>query len=213
METKIIKTVLLGFAMAISGAANAVVITFDEYDRFQLVSNTTFTNSGYEFTTSASTSIFDNTCCRPEFPNNGDLYLAVNYYSHGGFTLTNADSSAFDLLSFDIAETFMGLESSHWADYVRVEATYADASTFSQDFALDGIQDGSGPANDFQTYLTGNEFTNLQSVHFMGIGDSTSFQGFTIDNIDIETTSVPEPTAIALLSLGLIGLGFSRKKA
>ena len=52
-------------------------------------------------------------------------------------------------------------------------------------------------------------FSNVSSIRIHGITDA---YGIGWDNFEFEVASVPEPSIIALLSLGLIGIGVARRK-
>lgn len=51
------------------------------------------------------------------------------------------------------------------------------------------------------------------SIGVMDVGDHLNSSKLNIGNIQLSTASaIPEPATLALLSLGLAGIGFSRKK-
>ncbi|MEW6992796.1 PEP-CTERM sorting domain-containing protein [Colwelliaceae bacterium MEBiC 14330] len=116
------------------------------------------------------------------------LYQSVSY-------------NAGDILSFDWMTTLEN--SSEYVDWVG--------------FVVEGtvIQLGNG-VNTADNTLFNTEYTFLNSgSSFFGFvvgdgGDGCCGSTMKIDNVAI--TSVPEPTHIALLGLGLAALGFSRRK-
>jgi hypothetical protein len=84
-------------------------------------------------------------------------------------------------------------------------------STVSASFALDHINDGSGPLVDFQTFVLPHSFSGLVSVTFNGSGgfyDGPEFivNDFSLDNISV--FAVPEPATLVLLAFALVGMLF-----
>ncbi len=82
---------------------------------------------------------------------------------------------------------------------------YADGSTVTTSFTTDGIIDGTGPVQDFQTFLFPNkEWSGLKRVEVPG-------WGWSLDNLVV---SVPEPGtwALALCGAALLRLGHLRRR-
>jgi hypothetical protein len=68
----------------------------------------------------------------------------------------------------------------------------------------------SGLTTSLQTYSFGPEFSDLVAVHYTQGPSTTGEDDVIFDNVIV--TAVPEPTSIALLGLGLAGLGFRKRK-
>jgi hypothetical protein len=92
------------------------------------------------------------------FPNNGTLYarpLAAD------FTVRHREGLPFTILALDLSEY-----STVYANPLTVVFTghKVDGSTVTQSFRTDGIIDGTGPLEDFQTFTFDSSFTNLTKV-------------------------------------------------
>ena len=159
----------------------------------------------------------------------------VDGISYGGtIHITRTDTihakPKFDLIKFDAAELFLGGGDVNSTDVVvfglKAGATLGfldgrildPSNTVVARFDLDGIRDGVGGVNDFQTFFLPSSFTDLTSVVFLGtrnpddtLFEFESFSAFALDNILV--TAVPEPSTITLFSLGLVSLWYFRRRS
>jgi hypothetical protein len=187
-------------ALTLSTQVQATVVDFSEYSNFLWVTNTSFTTQDYTITTSGSNLIANTATCGPSCPDNGGYY----FLAHGGsFSISKTNGDSFSLLDFDLGEAHHG---------TNIEAEYINVSDglTSQNYFLDGINDGNGVLVDFQNVSTVNTFNNVTSLTFTGFNNS---KFFSIDNLNFGASSaIPEPASLSLLGLGLAGIFFSRKK-
>ena len=127
---------------------------------------------------------------------NGTTYMAID--RAGGVIMSALSGAAFSLFALDLAEVIIGSGGS-------LEVFGSGGQFLS--VAFDGIADGAGILNDFQTVLFDGSWVGLTSVTFVSTATNGNIAGF--DNIQV---NVPEPGFLALLGIGLVGMGLARRK-
>jgi hypothetical protein len=190
----VMKKIVFLFACIFAGSANATIIDFENFassGSLENVSPTTpYFEDGYTLTPSNSNSaIFDSAYSSSTMLGNTSDWFGFDETNTPTLTLTTS-SGPFNLLSVLIGPS-----------------TISSNSTI--DFLITGNLIGGGIlTSSFVNLSTATTATlgwsNLNSVSFSASDDAG------IDNINV-ATSVPEPVSLALLCLGLTGIGFSRK--
>ena len=114
----------------------------------------------------------------------------------------------------------------HWywgTDRFNVSGDYSDSWILPTD--EDELNYESNTRGHYGYSHWGDEIYRGVSFTFMHTGDDLSLSFFGsglqrlndeswgIDNFTVTTTDVPEPGVLAMFGLGLVGLGFARKKA
>ncbi|MBM0106235.1 PEP-CTERM sorting domain-containing protein [Steroidobacter sp. S1-65] len=208
--------------LSVCGLANADIVTFDEIPAHEAI--TTMVNSGeYSFT---SSHMHTYGCGHWDLvASNGTTHLGYESGRGSPITMTRQDGGTFSLLSLDASEFYPndGGDRPN-AEFLRIIGTWLDGTTASLDLMLDGITaDGVGGVIDFEHFTLPSIFTNVVSVVFEGLRfTSRSGLGFSggvaIDNLEVVTgagttpANVPEPASLALLGLGLVGMGMARRR-
>lgn len=135
--------------------------------------------------------------------------------------MSKVDKTPFSLVSLDLAEWGVPQDQ---AKMVELTGFLAGGGSITTMISFDGITDGSGPQEDFQTITFDQQWNNLSRVEFKGIdapvsddpSEEPGFQvnSFAIDNIEVEEafeephTEVPEPASIlGIFTLGVVGFG------
>ena len=149
---------------------------------------------------------------------NGTKYIVVDYFNDDASTLNvNSRSGAiFGVKSLDIGEAWYVYPPEFETCFtgpgseVTFTGSLAGGGTISTLVTVDGICDGSGPLVDFETFEFDGRWNRLTSLTIQG--DFADFYGgMGIDNIVLR---VPEPGTLALLGIGLAGMGLAiRRKA
>jgi len=136
-------------------------------------------------------------------------------------TMSQVNGTPFSLLSLDLAEWGVPQDQ---AKMVELTGFLAGGGSITTMISFDGVTDGSGPLEDFQTVTFNQQWSNLSSVEFKGIdapvsddpSEEPGFQvnSFAIDNIEVEEafeephTEVSEPASIlGIFALGAVGFG------
>lgn len=138
-------------------------------------------------------------------------------------TLSKVDQTPFSLVSLDLAEWGEPQDQAQKVEVIGFLAGGGGSITTMLSF--DGITDGSGPLEDFQTVIFDQQWSNLSRVEFRGVeapaaddpDQEPGFQvnSFAIDNIEVDEafdspTEISEPASIlGIIALGSVGFGSS----
>lgn len=137
----------------------------------------------------------------------GSMGLFANYWPLT-VTLTKDDNTLFDMYSIDLSRA-----GDYWgaAGSVNFTGIKSDDTTVVQTFSYsDELA--------FQTFYFSGDFVGLQSLSWIPASQNveTGIQYFQFDNITMypldSSNQIVEPASLALLGLGLAGLGFSRRR-
>ncbi|MDO8178589.1 MAG: PEP-CTERM sorting domain-containing protein [Undibacterium sp.] len=124
------------------------------------------------------------------YPSAGQLHLDPSAFNNSSFDF-NFGGLGFDLNAVDVSFASSGAIGT-WTGYNAANvlvATYVmSGSTIHLDTAFAG-------------------FSDLYRVHLVNTGSH-----FSIDNLNMTASKVPEPISLALLSIGLLGMSASRRK-
>jgi hypothetical protein len=138
----------------------------------------------------------------PGYPWDGTAYIQVDPLP---MTIRRDDLLPFGFLSVDLAEysTLFPLPVS-----VTFTGTRMDQSTTAVTFTTDGIIDGNGPLQDFQTFFFPASFTDLQLVTVTA--DWAASLDYSMDNLQVQI--VPEPGLLGLSCLALLLWAYHRAR-
>lgn len=122
-------------------------------------------------------------------PDNGSLYANLLSF-YGGAEIVHSEGLPFTLSAMDLAESSSTVSGTYQPVFTAIRE---DGSTFTHSVTLDGLGDGDGPVDDWETFNFGSIFENIVSLKISG-----SFTYIAMDNVQLtvhgaETPELPKP--------------------
>jgi hypothetical protein len=207
VKFKFLNTLYIGLVLSISttvNVASAGIITFEDASPVNFDTGLLYQTGNFEVNHSGSFACIGE--CISNVSGNGTISL----YSYNTSTITLSNiNETFDFLGFDGGETHISNGSHFWATSIVAVGYFSGGGTITEQFDLDLIKT---PLTGLQSF-SATGFVNLTKVEFTG-GCPTGGCNpeFSLDNLNVSTIDVPEPSTLAIFALGMIGLASRRFK-
>lgn len=219
----------LHISAAIAGAAlspqvhAATVIDFESAALTGLYfSGDSFTQNGFKMTVGFDAGIVDNAGAFLSGAPTGNATQFYAQLNEGELILEREDGGLFSLDGFDAAFAPLSPQASGTTVLVAL-ATFGDGTVGGLGFPFLGSGSDHFPFGNYSNAADFSSYTNVKQIEFFACSyDGTSFcttplnnnGQFALDNVVVTSvTSVPEPTTVALFSLGLVGLALRSRRA
>ncbi|MCV2883210.1 hypothetical protein OE749_00695 [Aestuariibacter sp. AA17] len=194
-------------------ASNAALLTSDFEDMSEGFAGTSFTNNGITYSEMAP---FDNTYEEGVIDTFGSSVPNSNVLLMGGFGPTPGPS--FSLNSFStMTLTFSGLIANSIGLDVITGYNNLNTPALLLDVMFQGNVVGStslqfpSPAGFYRSDRLSFSGAQFDSVRLYS-SDTNAYLGAAFDNVSVNIAEISEPLTFSLLSLGLAGIAFSRRK-
>lgn len=183
-------------AVASTGAMGGPIVDFEDYgllpgEVIDFGNGKTWTSGGFAFTPGP-------------IPDQNESHVgnAVESWGYNGthvgqwhhdMIMAPEGGGLFDLVAFDLA----GFPTDNEVSFTVT----AQPGNVVANFTPDGLVDGFGGVEDFETFVLPGGFTNITSATWLHTGEGTLLGVFALDNI-----VVPEPGTLSLVAIGALGV-------
>lgn len=210
MRTCLILPALAVLQFCATAAHAGLILDFSDVPPGTLTVFGLYSSQGFDLISSSGGFVFnspDTGNGSPQTVGNNPFYAGANglaSFSPATITLLQSSGDPFSLLSIDLARNF----AFDPAPSVTFTGILAAGGTISQTFSVTT----SSPPLTFQTFdFTG--FTGLTAVQWDQPSFTAGLHQFGNINLSPDTSSVPEPSSLALLAAGIATIGgYARRK-
>jgi len=204
MRSSLILPALAVLQFCATSAQAGLILDFSDIPSGTLTVFAPYSSQGFDLFSSSGGFVFnspDTGNGAPQTVGNNPFYAGANglaAFAPSTITLLQSSGDSFSLLSIDLARNF----AFDPAPSVTFTGIFAAGGTISQTFAVTT----SSPPLTFQTFdFTG--FTGLTAVQWDQPSFTAGLHQFGNINLSPDTSSVPEPSSLALLAIGIVTIG------